>query len=287
MIREKRTKSGKLFEIDFFPVWNDGRRMPSRSPKSRVSTPEQERYNRRQAEKKLVRLVNVNFDEGDIIMHPTYSQDKAPQNEAEARRDIVNYLRRVKGRRETELKKVRSALEALPQAEALRGQKRELEIRKAKLEAPFRYIYVIEKAQYKTGKYKGRNNWHFHLFVTGGLSRRELERMWPNGMRTNADNFQPEKYGPQAIAKYMSKDTQGSKHYCCSRNLEKPKVLKPRDGKISPRGVERLARERIEDRAYWERRCKGYRFVEAYARYNEYNGHWYLSVTMYEQSASD
>ncbi len=282
MIREKHTKSGKLFEADFYPVWNDGRRMPSRSPKKKRSTPEQERYNKRQAEKKLIRLVNTNFDEEDIIMHPTYSPEKAPQSKDEARHDIINYLRRVKTRRKSELKRTVSALEALPDSEALKEQRKELEIRKAKLEAPFKYIYVIERVQYKTGKYKGRDNWHFHLFITGGVPRKELEKMWSNGLRTNADNFQPEKYGPEAIAKYMSKDPQGSKRFCCSRNLEKPKTPKPKDGRISPRGVAKLAQERAEDREYWEKRYKGYRFIKTYARYNDYNGHWYLSVVMYK-----
>lgn len=33
MIRQQKTKSGRLLEIDSFPVWNDGRRVSSRAPK--------------------------------------------------------------------------------------------------------------------------------------------------------------------------------------------------------------------------------------------------------------
>ena len=101
MIREKHTKSGKLLEADFFPVFSDGRRVPSRAPKTNRSTAEQARYNRRQAVKKMVRIINTNFDSEDIIMHPTYEQAKAPQSIEEARRDLVNYLRRVKIKSET------------------------------------------------------------------------------------------------------------------------------------------------------------------------------------------
>lgn len=281
MIRERHIKSGKLFEADFYPVFDNGKRMPSRARKSHPSTPEQERYNKKQAEKKLVRLINANFDEEDVIMHPTYVQALAPRSETEARRDIVNFMRRIRTRRESELKRVRAALAALPQSDALKGQRKDLKRRIAKLEAPFRYIYVIERVQYKSGKYKGGNNWHFHLVLSGGIDRRELEKMWPCGIRTNADAFQPEKFGPEAIAKYMAKDCQGSKRICHSRNLQKPKILKPKDGKISPRGVEKLAREKIDDRAWWENRYKGYRFLSARAMYNDYNGYWYLSVTMY------
>lgn len=281
MIREKHIKSGKLLEADFFPVFSDGRRLPCRAPKHKMSTPEQARYNRRQAVKKIVRLINTNFDGEDIIMHPTYDAAKAPQSIEEARRDLVNYLRRVKTRRASELKKVIAALEVLPDIKALDSQRKKLEARKAKLSAPFKYAYTIEKVQYKSGKFMGRDNWHFHLFLTGGLERNTLEEMWPNGMRTNADRFQPEKFGPEAIAKYMVKDPQGAKSFCCSRNMDKP-VSKQKDGKITPYGVERLAKQRVDDREYWENRYKGYRFIKCYSRFNEFNGHWYVSVVMYK-----
>lgn len=43
------------------------------------------------------------------------------------------------------------------------------------------------------------------------------------------------------------------------------------------------ATERIDDAKYWENRYKGYRFIEAHAAFNEYNGHWYLSVIMFKK----
>ena len=105
--------------------------------------------------------------------------------------------------------------------------------------------------------------------------------MWTNGPRTNCNNYQPEKFGPEAAARYMSKDPQGAKRFCCSRNLEKPKE-KTKDGKISRTAVERMATERVDDAAYWEKRYKGYRFLRCYSRFNEYNGRWYVSAVMYK-----
>lgn len=287
--REKKTKSGPLLEIDFFPVFEDGRRLPVRPPKTKRSTKEQAEYNRRQAEKKIVRLVNANFGEDDYFMHPTYEPAKAPQSEKEARRDIVNYLRRVKTRRASELRKINKALAAVKthvlNCRTMRfcqATLAELKKKRRKLEEPLKYVYVIEKQTYKTGIYAGRNNWHFHLFITGGLSDKMLESMWTNGLRTNANNFQPEKFGPEAAAKYMAKDPQGSKRFVCSHNLKKPSTPPPKDGKISRRGVEKLAKERVDDREYWEKRYKGYRFIKCYARHNNYNGHWYVSVVMYK-----
>ena len=286
MIREKRTKSGKLLEVDFYPVWNDGRRMPSRSPKANKSTAEQARYNKKQATKKLIRLINANFDSSDIIMHPTYTPSKAPLTEEQARRDVTSYLRRVKYRREKEVKIVEQQITALSDDKSLDNIREGLKLRLKKLKAPFKYIYVTEKVTYKSGIHKGKDNWHFHLFLTGGLSRRTLESMWGDGMRANADVYQPDRFGPDAIAKYMSKDPAGTKRFCCSKNLDKPQTQSTKDGHITAQGVERIAKLRPDDKDYWERRHKGYKFLKCYARYNEYNGYWYVTAVMYKTSST-
>lgn len=288
MQREKHTKSGPLLEIDFYSIWANGRRLPSRAPKTKETSEEQKKYNRTVAMKKLVRLVNANFDSSDYFMHPTYEPSKAPQDEKAARRDIVNYLRRVKSRREREakrlkkeLKQAEKAAEALPDNEYLAESVKGLKGKIAKLSKPMKYIYVIEKQTYKSGKHAGRVNWHFHLFVTGGLDSRTLEEMWTNGLRTNCNHYQPEKFGPEAAGKYMSKDPQGAKRFCYSKNLKKPRE-KTKDGAVSRLSVERMATERVDDSAFWEKRYKGYRFLRCYSRFNEYNGRWYVSVVMYK-----
>ena len=288
MQREKQTLSGPLLEVDFYPVFSDGRRIPTRKPKSKPSTEAQNKYNRTIATKKLIRLVNANFDSSDYFMHPTYSPKNAPQDEKQARRDIVNYLRRVKTKRKSEAKRLRAdlknakvAAEAMPDNDFLSASVDKLKAQIAKLEAPFKYIYVIEKQTYKTGAHAGKVNWHFHLFLTGGVDDRTLEKMWSNGLRTNCNNYQPEKFGPEAAAEYMSKDPQGSKRFCCSKNLEQP-IEKTKDGKVSRRTVERMATEYVDDAKYWEKRYKGYRFLRCYNRFNEYNGRWYVSAIMYK-----
>lgn len=275
MQREKQIKSGRLLEVDFYPIWKDGRRIPTRAPKSKPSTAEQEKYNRQQAVKKIVRKINANFDNSDVWMHPTYDPAKAPQTETEARRDVVNYIRRVKTKRVAELKRVSRILERNPQDNRLQQQFK-------KLNEPLRYVGVIEQKVYRSGALKGKTNWHFHIFMTGGIDRDILEDMWPHGMRTNVDRFQPERFGPETAAKYIAKSPKGFRKFFCSKNLKKSEEAKPKDGKISKLGVERLAKMRIDDAAYWEKRYKGYRFIRCFARYNNYNCHWYISVVMYK-----
>lgn len=274
IIREKKTKSGKLLEVDFYPIFPDGRKIPQRAPKTNPTTEEMERYNAKRALKNFVRLVNANFETGDLFVHITYYPDKAPQDEETAKKDIANYIRRIKSKRNTALKRVLKLLEANPEDEELLQKKR-------KLEEPFRYAYPLEEQIYKSGKNKGRSNWHAHIFMTGGLDRDTVEDLWGLG-RINADRLNLERFGPEAAAVYCSKDPRGKKRFYTSRNMKKPIVAKPRDGKITPRYVEKLAKTRVDDRIYWENRYKGYRFIRCYPMYNEYNGYWYVSVVMYK-----
>lgn len=282
MIKEKITKAGKLLNTDFYPCFDNGRKIPTKPPKTQGSTEAQKKYNNIKAKKELIYIINENFDEEDIIMHPTYKPCNAPQSEEKARRDMVNYIRRVKRLRAKELLKVTAALDALPDSEALDEVREKLKMQKSKLEAPLKYVYVIEKEIYQRGPLKGRVNWHFHMCITGGFDRKVYERMWTGGLRTNADQFQPEKFGPESIGKYMGKDPQGAKRFVCSRNIKRTyKQPKVKNSRFSKRTLAQLSQERSEDKQYWEKRYPGYRFVRAFPRYNEYNSHWYLTVVMY------
>lgn len=282
LIKEKQTKAGKLFEADFYPCWSDGRKMPTKPPKTKGSTEAQKKYNENKAQRTAIFTINENFDIHDYIGHLTYAPEYAPQSEEEARRDMVNAIRRIKRLRERELKKVLAALDALPDVEALAEQRKNLELKRDKLSAPFKYMYVIEKVTYRSGAYKGRDNWHFHIFMTGGLERSQIEALWKKGIRSNVDQFQPDRFGPEAMAKYMVKDPQGTKRFICSRNMSRSfKEPRVKNSRLSAAGVERIAKERVDDAAYWEKRYKGYRFLRAFPRFNEYNGHWYITVLMY------
>lgn len=205
MNREKRTYAGRLLAVDFYPVFSDGRRIPSRAPKTKRSTAEQEKYNHNKAVRNIVERVNANFDERDYYEHPTFIPALAPQTREDAQRELKNHLARVKRRRQSELKKAKKALAAMPDTPELREQREQLAEKVKCLERPMKYAYSIEQVTYRSGEYKGRVNWHYHLFVTGGLDDRTMERLWDKGVRVNVDNYQPDRFGPEAAAKYMTK----------------------------------------------------------------------------------
>lgn len=283
-IRNKKTISGPMLEVDYYPIFSDGRRIPTRAPKTKPSTEAQEKYNRAQAKKKIVRLVNANFDNTDFFIHPTYEDWQAPQTEEEARRDIVNYLRRIKSKRKTELKRASAELAELEQFYAEKQSKftaarlEKLRHKVKKLSEPFKYLYVMERQEYKSGRRKGQLNWHFHLFATAGLDAETMEALWP--YRINCNRYRPEKFGFEAAAKYIAKDPSGNKSFAYSKNLTQPTVKEPKDGRVTKRYVERIARERVDDREFWEKKFKGYRFVKLIKKFNDFNLNWYVSVVM-------
>lgn len=284
MIREKQTRSGKLLEADFYPVTRDGRQL-GRGPQTKRSSAEQKKYNKLQAQKRVIRLVNANFGEEDILMTLTFIPDDDVDTEKQAKRKISNFIRRVKTYRERKARELRALLKSMP-----KSQKYKKALKKA--EAPLKYLYAVESAIYRRGKNKGKRRYHFHLFITGcGDGDRDgYEKLWKG--RTNADRYRPQDFGPEAAAKYISKDcgkqeeeesgnvSGKTKRYVCSRNLKKPDQ-KVKDNKLSKRKVELMAKKHLEDSAYWERRYKGYKFVRCYARWNEFNLSWYVSVVMY------
>lgn len=255
IIREQKIKSGQVMEIDFLPVHESGRKISERAPKTHMSSDEQKEANRKNAIRKLFRLVHANFDNRDFWCHFTYRAENAPQSEEEAKNDFYNYIRRVRRYRKKH---------------GLRDMV---------------YICILEEKTYKTGLYAGRKNYHFHFWITGrGLTRDMAEDMWePRGTKNNrveVDRFMPERFGYAAAVKYVQKSKATAKRYYPSKNLKKPDFKKPIDGKTSRRTVERMAKIHTGDRAYWENRYKGYEYVSDEPRYNEFNGHWYVSVVM-------
>lgn len=234
--------SGKILEVEFFPVCSDGRKMPAGS----LSREAQKNLNEKNAKKKLDRLINTNFGKGDLAVHLTYRDDEMPSTREEVVNDVKNYISRLRRWRKAH---------GLPD---------------------IKYIYVIEA---KVSKRTGVLRWHVHM-VMSGMDRDVAEQKWNHGDWTNARRLQPNENGLQALARYMTKDPEGKRRWSGSKNLKQPTVKKPRDGKITRRGLARIAEKKLYDREYWEKRHKGYSYIGAEASFNNYNGHWYVYVRM-------
>lgn len=259
LIRKQVNKAGKMIRVDYFPCHEKSGRRISEAPKSQKSKEKMDEENRRKAIKKFVLLVNANFDENDYYATFDYKPELAPFSYERASKDINNYIERV----------------------------RRLRKRKGLSNKNFRVAYSCQEVTYKRGAYAGLCNYHFHMFITAdGLTAKELKDLWPFGTKGNINNYDPYRFGPEAAAKYMIKTKAGRKMYRCTKNMKKPVIDDVKDARMSEEKLRELGEQRRDDSEYWEKKYPSYRFVKCYPTYNQYNGHWYISVVMYKKTTN-
>lgn len=219
--RTRETVAGNVVYVECFPVWNTGassrgsRDAVEDARKKEAHREAQKRMDVKNAEKRLIRKINANFGDGDIFITLEYAPGKVPSDTEQAKRDIQNYLRRVKTMRE----------------------KRSL--------SECRYIYVTEETQSR--KYGPRI--HHHLLISGnGVTREEMEALWTKkkGGLCNSRYTKTNRSGLAGLACYLVKDKSKramiengknpQKHigrrWNCSKNLIEP-VISVSDHRIS------------------------------------------------------
>ncbi|EOU1596819.1 hypothetical protein QYB28_002958 [Clostridium perfringens] len=240
--REKRIYSGDMLEIEIYPI-SIQEKNKSRSRKKRESSLGQRNLNEKNSKKNIVRLINTNFTEKDLGVTLTYKENELPESLEEAKKDVSNFIRRVKRY-----------------------------LKKNKL-PDLKYISVVEY------KEKRKNNKavriHHHLIMSGDIGRDKLESLWNKG-RCNTYRLQSDDFGFEGIAKYMLKDPKGNRRYSASRNLKKP-VIKINDSKYSRRKVYNLATGQGED---FEEMFKEYKLSDFKHVVNDELGAVFINVKM-------
>ena len=81
LYREKKHICGEYLEVDIFPVFEYQR---GRSKKRKPTSETQKRLNQRNAERKLIRLLNTNFTKKDIRFDLTYNEENRPETPEDA-----------------------------------------------------------------------------------------------------------------------------------------------------------------------------------------------------------
>lgn len=240
--RVRTILAGNIFECEIYPIWsckgedNEARKAARHKSKAAIKA-----ANERNAKKKLIRKINANFTERDIHLTLTYKGEQPDL--AQARKDIQNYLRRVKTYRKT-----------------------------AGL-CEIKYIYVIEGSDDAEGK-----RVHHHLIMSE-MDRDVAERLWGKG-RANALKLQPDEYGLEGLARYIVKDPRGSKRWCSSKNLQEP-VISVSDKKISKRRVELIAFDMERDaKRIFESVYKNFDFNDCFIKRSEFVSGAYIYTRM-------
>ena len=207
--RTRTIKAGTRLEAEVYPIFGRSMEQTARREKLNLTRERQSQLNTKRAKRKLVLLMENNFSyDRDIHVTLTYAGSEPSLDRC--RKDIRNFLLRVKRQRE----------------------KRGLE--------ELKYIYSI-------GHDAGQRI-HVHMVMNGGIGRDELEKMWGKGY-ANTIRLQAQGGGLQGMAAYLYRQNEkardngeraGFHMWSGSRNLKQPKEHVS-DTKISNRKVKKAA----------------------------------------------
>ena len=255
LYRTSTVTAGQTREIDIYPIW-DNQKTASRAKQEKAKHREaQHRVDRRNAQKKLRRIINANFGPGDILITNTYTPGQDPKSEEAAQRNMQNYLRRIKALRK------KMGLPAL------------------------KYVYVTEVTHSEA---RG-TRYHHHMIMSGGIDRETLESMWRGG-HSNSRTARPDRDWLGGFAHYMTKakktqDKATKRGWNCSKNLVRPQATHA-DHKVSIRKAQRIARQmEDEGRKILEKQNPGYTLTELAVKHSQYAPGVYIYARMIRRDA--
>ena len=244
--RERRWFCGNYLEVNIFPVFAA---QYGRGKKKKPTSEVQAKLNEHNAEQRLIRILNANFTGEDFEIHLTYADENLPQTPDEVKRDVQNFIRRVKRLR------ARMGL------------------------SPMKYVIV------PAGGIDG-TRYHVHITMSGGVDRSALEELWGYGY-ANSRRLQFNENGVEGLARYVSRQFSAhkgelpfGKRWSGSRNLSIPEPH-DRDGRISRRRVQEIATMTVNVPEALEALYDGYAYAECRPFHNDVNGGYYLHVKMY------
>ncbi len=244
----KTIQSGNQFEVEIYPEFTKRERGDFKLERVNKA---QRNLNDKNARKRLERLINTNFSDGDYWITLTYEPGKEPKDIDDALKNIRNYIKRINYRRKKE------------------------NIGKAK------YIYVTEYAA------KGKKiRCHHHLIMDSALPMDMIEKLWDKGRRNNIRRTATDECGLSGLAQYLSKDPNGNKRWCASTNLKRPKEHKSYS-RIKSSHVKKMVEGKLNIKEFAERQYKNKIYLYEDIRYNEFNSRFYIYIRMRDADRND
>lgn len=247
--RTRTIKAGTRLEAEVYPIFGREREKRLRAEK-RNRTPEKVfRNNINRAKRRLILLVEENFRvDQDIHLTLTYAGD-VPTYE-NAKKDVMNFLRRVKRVREK------------------RGM------------SELKYIGSIGHDQ--------NQRIHCHCVMSGGIDRSELEMIWRKGI-ANAIRLQDFGGGLAGMANYLYRQNEreklkgnrvNMKAWFSSRNLRQPKEHTS-DSKLSKAKIKLIAYDfNNSAKSVMEKIYPGYVFEDCKVYYSDVVDGVYIRAVM-------
>ena len=247
--RTRTIKAGTRLEAEVYPIYGRGQEQTARKARLNMTRERQQQLNTRRSKRQLVLLMENNFNyESDVHVTLTYAGSEPTLERC--RKDIRNFLNRVKRRR------------------AERGDEE------------LKYIYSIG--------HDADQRIHVHMVMNGGIPRDELERLWGKGY-ANTMRLQQFGGGLQGMANYLYRQNEkardrgeraGVHMWSGSRNLKKPKEHVS-DTKISNRKVKKAALDfAVAGRQIMQKTYPGYILENAEVYYSDVVDGVYIRCVM-------
>ncbi|ESE29888.1 hypothetical protein HMPREF9089_00921 [Eubacterium brachy ATCC 33089] len=235
----KTIKAGKSFEVEIYPEFTKKSQQGFKLKK--INKTAQKNLNDKNARKRLERLINTNFKNGDYWVTLTYTNENLPTSLEAAQKDMKNYIERINYRRKKK---------------GLNNAK---------------YIYVTEFSE------KGRC--HHHLIMDCDLDMKIIESVWKKGRRNNVRRIAEDEQGITGLAYYLTKDPQGRKRWKSSQGLKRP-IERKSYSVISKRKIQNMIKNQDSIEFELEKIYKGKKFMSAEVKYNKYNCKFYIYARM-------
>lgn len=254
--KEVRHECGEYLDIDIFPIMQAKHKASGRSKRFKPTSATMARYNQRCRETRLERLVMANFMRDGLFFTPTYRSASYPKTDEEGKKNLRNFLRRLKS------------------------------FRKKKGLPDLKYIAKTERGTRS-------RRLHHHLIINcADMSISDLENIWGLGYSYSSMVIF-DKDGCPGLCKYFCKGKKkaimdedepepgidAGNSWSRSRNLVEPKV-RTNENKISKKTARELCQLGEDAKDIYERIYPGYSFSSARTLYNELNGGYYIGARL-------
>ena len=244
--RRRTIKAGARLEAEVYPVFGRDDERKARAARKNMTPEAIRKQNDERSARRLIQLIEANFTEKDISLGLSY--EGTPPDDKRVRKDIRNFLNKVKRQREKR---------GLPE---------------------LKYIYAIGGDEMPSRGYSGKRP-HVHLVMNGGIDRDELEAIWrennPGHGTANCDRLQPNDDGLEGLARYLMKqrfdrpEKKGARKWSGSRNLREPQK-KTNDCKITNGRVKRIAFDFLNHAGEtMEKLYPGYTLTKCQVKYSD------------------
>lgn len=249
----KEVRSGNELEVEIYPEFTKQQKdqIPTEAQRKRQRQA-QRNLNEKNSRKQCERIINENFNDGDIWATLTYTDDDMPETVEEAQKNMQKYIRR------------------------LNYQRKKQGLKNA------RYVYVTE------GIEGGR--FHHHIVMDGDMDMDTVEKLWTKGRRNQVRRLKKDDDGLTGMAKYITKEKKkkSQKKWTSSKGLRKP-TEDVNHYKFRNSDVKEMVADpdQIENKMLKWYADKGYTFRSAEVKYNEVNGRFYVYARLHRQERTE